>query len=51
LLLVGLQGYWVQIFVGIVLLAAVLINRVLVARLAMLGESDRASSNGNEELP
>ncbi len=51
LLLVGLQGYWVQIFVGIVLLAAVLINRVLVAQLAMLGESDRASSSGNEELP
>jgi simple sugar transport system permease protein len=49
LLLVGLQGYWVQIFVGVVLLAAVLINRVLVARLATLGESHRDSELTSNE--
>ena len=35
LLLVGLQGYWVNIFLGIVVLLAVLINRVVVTRFVM----------------
>ena len=49
LLLVGLQGYWVQVFVGVVLLAAVLINRVLVARLATLGESGQHAGLSSDE--
>ena len=32
LLLIGLQGYWVNIFLGIVVLVAVLINRVVIDR-------------------
>lgn len=35
LLLIGLQGYWVNIFLGIVVLVAVLINRVVVTRFVM----------------
>ncbi len=35
LLLVGLQGYWVNIFLGIVVLVAVLINRVVINRFVM----------------
>jgi ABC-type multidrug transport system fused ATPase/permease subunit len=35
LLLVGLQGYWVNIFLGIVVLVAVLINRVVIDRFVM----------------
>jgi simple sugar transport system permease protein len=35
LLLIGLQGYWVNIFLGIVVLVAVLINRVVIDRLVM----------------
>ena len=40
LLLVGLQGYWVNIFLGIVVLVAVLINRLVIDRFVM--SSDRA---------
>ena len=35
LLLIGLQGYWVNIFLGIVVLVAVLINRVVIDRFVM----------------
>lgn len=35
LLLIGLQGYWVNIFLGIVVLVAVLINRVIIDRFVM----------------
>jgi simple sugar transport system ATP-binding protein len=35
LLLVGLQGYWVNIFLGIVVLVAVLINRLVITRFVM----------------
>src|ERR1700761_5763880 len=35
LLLVGLQGYWVNIFLGVVVLVAVLINRVVINRFVM----------------
>jgi simple sugar transport system permease protein len=40
LLLVGLQGYWVNIFLGIVVLVAVLINRLVIDRFVM--SPDRA---------
>ena len=40
-LLVGLQGYWVNIFLGIVVLVAVLINRVVIDRFVM--SPDRAA--------
>jgi simple sugar transport system permease protein len=40
LLLVGLQGYWVNIFLGVVVLVAVLINRIVVDRFVM--SPDRA---------
>jgi simple sugar transport system permease protein len=33
LLLIGLQGYWVNIFLGVVVLVAVLINRIVIDRL------------------
>jgi simple sugar transport system permease protein len=39
LLLIGLQGYWVQIFVGVVLLLAVVINRLMVTQLPMIGQT------------
>ena len=35
LLLIGLQGYWVNIFLGVVVLVAVLINRVVIDRFVM----------------
>jgi simple sugar transport system permease protein len=35
LLLIGLQGYWVNIFLGVVVLVAVLINRVVINRFVM----------------
>lgn len=35
LLLIGLQGYWVNIFVGLVVLGAVLINRLVVTKFVM----------------
>ncbi len=35
LLLIGLQGYWVNIFLGIVVLVAVLINRIVIDRFVM----------------
>src|SRR5258707_3536066 len=35
LLLIGLQGYWVNIFLGIVVLVAVLINGVVITRFVM----------------
>ena len=35
LLLVGLQGYWVNIFLGVVVLVAVLINRLVITRFVM----------------
>jgi len=35
LLLIGLQGYWVNIFLGIVVLVAVLINRFVINRFVM----------------
>ncbi len=35
LLLVGLQGYWVNIFLGGVVLFAVLINRAVITRFVM----------------
>jgi simple sugar transport system permease protein len=35
LLLIGLQGYWVNIFLGIVVLVAVLINRTVIDRVVM----------------
>jgi simple sugar transport system permease protein len=41
LLLIGLQGYWVNIFLGIVVLVAVLINRVVIDRFVM--RPDRAA--------
>ena len=41
LLLVGLQGYWVNIFLGIVVLVAVLINRLVIDRFVMT--PDRAA--------
>jgi simple sugar transport system ATP-binding protein len=41
LLLVGLQGYWVNIFLGIVVLVAVLINRLVIDRFVM--SPDRAT--------
>ena len=40
LLLIGLQGYWVNIFLGIVVLVAVFINRVVINRFVM--SPDRA---------
>jgi simple sugar transport system ATP-binding protein len=41
LLLVGLQGYWVNIFLGVVVLVAVLINRLVIDRFVMT--PDRAA--------
>src|SRR3984885_12314545 len=41
LLLVGLQGYWVNIFLGIVVLVAVLINRLVIDHFVM--SPDRAA--------
>jgi len=41
LLLIGLQGYWVNIFLGIVVLVAVLINRLVIDRFVM--SPDRAA--------
>ena len=41
LLLIGLQGYWVNIFLGIVVLVAVLVNRLVIDRFVM--SSDRAA--------
>ena len=41
LLLIGLQGYWVNIFLGIVVLVAVLINRLVINRFVM--SPDRAA--------
>jgi simple sugar transport system permease protein len=41
LLLVGLQGYWVNIFLGVVVLVAVLINRLVIDRFVM--SPDRAA--------
>jgi ABC-type ATPase involved in cell division len=38
LLLIGLQGYWVNIFLGIVVLVAVLINRIVIDRFVMSPE-------------
>ncbi len=35
LLLIGLQGYWVNIFLGVVVLVAVLINRTVIDRFVM----------------
>jgi simple sugar transport system permease protein len=35
LLLIGLQGYWVNIFLGIVVLVAVLINRLVINKFVM----------------
>ena len=35
LLLIGLQGYWVNIFLGVVVLVAVLINRMVIDRFVM----------------
>ncbi len=35
LLLIGLQGYWVNIFLGVVVLVAVLINRAVIDRFVM----------------
>jgi hypothetical protein len=35
LFLIGLQGYWVNIFLGIVVLVAVLINRIVIDRFVM----------------
>jgi simple sugar transport system permease protein len=35
LLLIGLQGYWVNIFLGVVVLVAVLINSVVINRFVM----------------
>jgi hypothetical protein len=35
LLLIGLQGYWVNIFLGIVVLVAVLINRIVINKFVM----------------
>jgi simple sugar transport system permease protein len=35
LLLIGLQGYWVNIFLGVVVLVAVLINRFVISRFVM----------------
>jgi simple sugar transport system ATP-binding protein len=35
LLLIGLQGYWVNIFLGVVVLVAVLINRIVIDRFVM----------------
>ncbi len=42
LLLVGLQGYWVNIFLGVVVLVAVLINRVVINRFVMSPERPAA---------
>lgn len=44
LLLIGLQGYWVNIFVGVVVLAAVLVNRVVVTKLITRGETSGQSA-------
>ena len=41
LLLIGLQGYWVNIFLGVVVLVAVLINRLVIDRFVM--SPDRAA--------
>ena len=41
LLLIGLQGYWVNIFLGIVVLVAVLVNRLVIDRFVM--SPDRAA--------
>jgi ribose/xylose/arabinose/galactoside ABC-type transport system permease subunit/ABC-type branched-subunit amino acid transport system ATPase component len=41
LLLIGLQGYWVNIFLGVVVLVAVLINRLVINRFVM--SPDRAA--------
>ncbi len=38
LLLIGLQGYWVNIFLGVVVLVAVLINRIVIDRFVMRPE-------------
>ncbi len=45
LLLVGLQGYWVNIFLGVVVLVAVLINRLVITRFVM-SPSRSASAEG-----
>ena len=42
LLLIGLQGYWVNIFLGVVVLVAVLINRLVIDRFVM--SPDRAAA-------
>jgi len=49
LLLVGLQGYWVSIFLGVVVLVAVLINRVVIDRLVMAPE--RANTTERQADP
>ena len=41
LLLVGLQGYWVNIFLGIVVLVAVMINRAVITRFVMSPDRSR----------
>lgn len=41
LLLIGLQGYWVNIFLGVVVLVAVLINQIVIRRFVM--SPDRAA--------
>ncbi|MFF3869746.1 ABC transporter permease [Micromonospora sp. NPDC001898] len=49
LLLVGLQGYWVNIFVGIVVLAAVLLNRLFLKRFVMTPNRQSAGKEPGEE--
>src|SRR5271165_2764566 len=61
LLLIGLQGYWVNIFLGIVVLVAVLINRVVIDRFVMSPNrtaleqpiivADGAGARGRADLP
>jgi simple sugar transport system permease protein len=60
LLLIGLQGYWVNIFLGVVVLVAVLINRVVIDRFVMSPDrpapeqpiivADEMGGRGGDEL-
>jgi simple sugar transport system permease protein len=61
LLLIGLQGYWVNIFLGVVVLVAVLINGVVINRFVMSPDSpgleqptivaDESSTAAKADLP
>ena len=50
LLLVGLQGYWVNIFLGVVVLVAVLINRMVIDRFVILPIGPRSNNRSSSPM-